>query len=256
MIKHVKLISNLLFLLVFNFSVSAESVDDKRTELTLATTKWCPYTCFDSSNEFGIVGIYITKLLSAYNIKPSIHSYPWSRAIHLAQTNKVDGLLTASHSEAPGLVFTSSPVGNYQMCFYTLRSKKWAFKSELELGTNILAVIQDYGYGEPLDSYLKNTEKVMYLTGDNVTERLVSTLFTKRADVIVVDKLVLAYKSKNKLIDVSGLKNVGCLAKNNYYLALRPSKENKVLLKKLDRDLMREENRIFLDNLLLAVYKN
>jgi polar amino acid transport system substrate-binding protein len=255
MIKRVKLISNVLFLLIINFTVSAEPVDEDIQALTLATTQWCPYTCADAKNEFGIVGKYITKLLSVYNIKPSIHSYPWSRAIHLAKTNKIDGLLTASHSEAPNLLFTNSPIGSYQMCFYTLKSNDWQFNNELKLGANILSVIQDYGYGEPLDSYLKSSAKIMYLTGDNVTERLVSTLFAKRADVIVADKLVLAYEAKRKLIDISGLKNAGCLAKNNYYLALRPSKENKALLKKLDRDLMRTENITFFNNLLLDIYR-
>jgi len=224
-------------------------------EITLATTKWCPYTCFESRKEFGVVGLYINKLLSAYGIKLSIDSYPWSRAIRLAENRMVDGLLTATHSEAPGLIFSQSAVASYQMCFYTLKVNKWQFNGELDFDTNTLAVIKDYSYEQSLDAYIKNNSKVIALFGSDATERLIRLLLSGRADIIAVDKLVLNYVSANKSIDVSNIKDVGCLAKSNFYLALAPTIANKLLLNKLDGDLILKENKDFFNSLVSKIYQ-
>lgn len=251
MFKQLGLISSFFFCTSFS---SLANDDDKITELTLATTHWCPYTCFESKNEFGVVGAYIDKIMSSYSIQLSVSSYPWSRAIHLANAKKVDGLLTATPSEAPELIFTNSPIASYQMCFYTLKPNRWTYKGDLNFNDNVLAVIQDYSYDQSLDTFIENNVEVITIFGSEATQRLIQLLLTKRADIIAVDKLVLAYVSKNQLIDVSGLKNAGCLAKNDFYLALTPSTENKNLIGKLDRDLQLKENIDYYNELITQFY--
>lgn len=245
-----------LYLFVCNFTVLAEETTGKLKKLTLATTKWCPYTCFDNSKEFGVVGLYLRKIISSYDVELAITSYPWSRAIRLVESKKIDGLLTATHTEAPALIFTDSPIGSYQMCFYTLSSNKWIFSKSFNFGVNLLAVVQDYGYGEPLDSYIKSNALITSISGSNVTDRLISLLLKERVDVIVADKLVVDYKISNKLINANIIKQAGCLTENYFYLALNPTIENKKLLKKLSYDLTKPENIKFFNNLKLEISKN
>jgi polar amino acid transport system substrate-binding protein len=80
----------------------------------------------------------------------------------LVQSKEVDGLLTATPAEAPDLLFSDSPIGSYQMCFYTVNSSNLRFDKSIDFGNNLLAVAQDYGYGEPLDSYTRDHSKCMF----------------------------------------------------------------------------------------------
>lgn len=235
MITLIRICCALLSLCVFSVYALPEKSENDQKELTLATTRWCPYTCFDERKEFGIVGLYIEKILSSHNIHLSVVSYPWSRALRLVQSKEVDGLLTATPAEAPELLFSDAPIGNYQMCFYTLNSNKLMFDKSIDFGDNLLAVVQDYGYGEPLDSYIKIDKSITSISGSNVTDRLISLLIKGRVDVIVTDKLVVDYKIANHQIDVNTLKQAGCLVENDFYLALSPSEENKSLLIKLNQ---------------------
>lgn len=168
MIKFIKICCFFVSLFTLNVNTLAKEIADRPQNLTLATTKWCPYTCFDESNKFGIIGIYIKKIMTPYGINLKISSYPWSRAIRLVESKKVDGLLTATHAEAPKLLFSESPIDSYQMCFYTVNSNKWIFDQPINFASNLLAVVQDYGYGEPLDSYIKNNSSSTFITTENV----------------------------------------------------------------------------------------
>ncbi len=233
----------------------AEKSEHASKKLTLATTRWCPYTCFDERKEFGIVGLYIEKILSSHNIHLSVVSYPWSRALRLVQSKEVDGLLTATPAEAPELLFSDAPIGSYQMCFYTLNSNKLMFDKSIDFGDNLLAVVQDYGYGEPLDSYIKIDKSITSISGSNVTDRLISLLIKGRVDVIVTDKLVVDYKIANHQIDVNTLKQAGCLVENDFYLALSPSEENKSLLIKLNQELIQPDNINYFKQLKVDISK-
>ena len=43
-------------MLLNGYAVAEKSLHASK-ELTLATMRWCPYTCFDEQKEFGIVGL-------------------------------------------------------------------------------------------------------------------------------------------------------------------------------------------------------
>lgn len=246
----------LFSLLLLSFSAFSTEVKGEPRKLTLATTKWCPYTCFDKSKEFGIIGVHLKKIISSYGIELTINSYPWSRAIRLVESKKVDGLLTATPAEAPTLLFTDFPIDSYQMCFYTLSSNRWTLNHPLNFGTNLLAVVQDYGYGESFDAYIKNNSLTTKISGEDVSTRLISLLLNKRIDVIVADKLVVEYKIANNLISADSIRQAGCLMENYFYLALSPTTENKHLLKKISADLTKPENIKLYNNLKSKVSKS
>lgn len=142
------------------------------------------------------------------------------------------------------------------MCFYTLSSNQWTFKQPINFGRNLLAVVQDYGYGEPLDDYIKNNSMITTISGDNVSTRLISLLLNKRVDVVVADKLVVEYKIANNLFSADTIRQAGCLTENYFYLALSPTTENKNLLKKISADLIKPENINFYNSLKISVSTN
>ncbi|WP_440874214.1 hypothetical protein [Thalassotalea sp. PLHSN55] len=250
----------LLFICVFfvNNSAANESAAKKNVEkdgktLVLATTQWCPYTCGDENFKYGVIGTYITALLAQQNIKAKIQYYPWSRAVKLAQEGKVDGLLTATYEEAPALIFTSSPVSHYQMCFFTNKNNQWQFQQPMSLGDNSLLVIQSYGYGEPLDTFIHDNRDVMSISGLNATQRLIDFLVKERADIIVEDDVVINWMASKNNVDFTQFRNAGCMAKNPFYFALSPSKKHQVVIDKLNITLSQLENKAYLESLFLSL---
>lgn len=208
--------------------------------LTLATTQWCPYTCEFNGNKHGVVGELLASSLLTKDIHLKIEYYPWSRAIQLANLDKVDGLLTATKEESPSLIFSKSPIGSYQMCFYTQDTNTWLYQADLNLGANKLAIVQDYGYGEPLDSYINENKNgnLLSISGDDSTNRLIKILQMGRADIIIEDNKVVQWTMNRNNLDSSNLKNAGCLNEQPFYLALAPNENNRQLMKDLNRSLV------------------
>lgn len=231
MIKH--LVS---FIVLIFFTLASQA----KNTLTLASTNWCPYTCDFNDNKYGLVGEILQNSLLALGIGLKIEYYPWSRAIQLANQNKVDGLLTATLEEAPNLIFSKSPIGSYQMCFYINDTNTWIYQSNIDLGSNKLAVIQDYGYGEPLDSYINanKNRNIISISGENSASRLIKLLQLGRADIIVEDPKVLRWTANTNNLDISHIKEVGCLSEQPFYLALSPNEKNVELMIELNAALV------------------
>lgn len=207
--------------------------------LVLATTHWCPYTCDFNGNKHGLVGEILTTSLLAQGISLKIEYYPWSRAIQLANLNKVDGLLTATKEESPDLIFSESPIGSYQMCFYTKPTNTWVYQSDLNLGTNKLAIVQDYGYGEPLDTYIDENKhgNLLKISGDDSTKRLIKILQMNRADIIIEDSKVVQWSMMKNNVDSTNIQKAGCLNEQPFYLALSQTESNRQLIKDLNASL-------------------
>lgn len=213
-----------------------------KQKITLATTTWCPYTCNNKAGEFGIIGQYMKAIFLQNDIELDIISYPWSRAIKLAEAGDVDGLLTATPVEAPALIFSQTPISTYQMCFFTRKNNHWRYSKELNIGSNRLAVIQGYGYGEPLDSFTQKTPQITKLTGENGTARLMDILLRERVDIIVEDKLVLNWQSREDNLDTRDFREAGCMVEQPFFIALNDNQENIKLLEKLDKSLSAAAN--------------
>ena len=223
---------NLTLLIISVFFIFSSHA---KVTLTLATTHWCPYTCDYNGNKHGVVGDILESSLLAHSINLKIEYYPWSRAIQLANQNKVDGLLTATLQESPDLIFSKSPIGSYQMCFYTKVTNPWVYQPNLNLGKNKLAVVQDYGYGEPLDPYIDENKdnNLVFISGSNSTNRLIKMLQMERVDIIIEDRNVIQWTVIKNNLDTSLIKEAGCLKEQPFYLALSPSEQNIELMKKL-----------------------
>jgi polar amino acid transport system substrate-binding protein len=207
--------------------------------LTLATTHWCPYTCDFNGNKHGIVGEIMTSILHAQGINLSIEYYPWSRAIRMANQNKVDGLLTSTLKESPNLIFSTSPIGSYQMCFYSKDTNNWLYKPDLKFGSNKLAIVQDYGYGEPLDSYINENKykNLLFMSGEDNSSRLIRMLQIGRSDIIIEDNKVIQWTMIKNNVDTSHIKQVGCLDEQPFFLALSSNEDNLELMKGLNQTL-------------------
>jgi len=216
--------------------------DGLPSKVTLATTDWCPYACENGDNFPGITHEYISRVFKDRNIELTIQFFPWTRAIQLAQSGKVDGLLTAVKSEAPNLIFTSVPTDTYQMCFFTRWGNPWEYTNSDSLKSAKLGIIQNYGYGEPVDQHVQSSpDRIYTITGGGIP-RLYKMLMSKRFDAFIDDSKVVRWALKGSVKD---LKQVGCLASNPFYLAIHPDRPwAKPLVTWLDKQLPATRDRL------------
>lgn len=215
-------------------------------QLTFAATHWCPYSCApdnpagsdQSNNKPGIISEYLTQLLEDNGIQLTIRFLPWSRALAEANNGAVDGLLTVVPEESGILLMPKVPTTRYQDCFFVAPESNWQYKGKESLPNVRLAYIQDYGYNEPLHSYIQNTDNAANLfevSGAKPSQRLVRLVQAGRADALIEEKRVtrwaqhqqhhhqrqLQHHNQQKEKTVA-LKQAGCLESKPFYVAITP----------------------------------
>jgi polar amino acid transport system substrate-binding protein len=82
------------------------------------------------------------------------------------------------------------------------------YKPDLKFGSNKLAVVQDYGYVEPLDSYINENKNknLLSMSGEDNSSRLIRMLQIGRLDIIIVDKKVIQWTMIKNNVDTSHIK--------------------------------------------------
>ncbi|WP_250659254.1 substrate-binding periplasmic protein [Alkalimarinus coralli] len=210
-----------------------------KQSLHFATTDWCPYIC-DDENSPGFIIEYLTKSLAAHNISLEISIFPWSRAIHMAQTGAVDGLATATEVEAPGFLFTEVPTGSYQMCFYSQEFDEFTYSDRASLSNKAIGAIKGYGYGEPIDSMIAmplEHEKITLLATSNPLYSLIGMLEASRIELFIEDEAVVRH-FLNQNAEKYKIRKAGCLDQVPFYTAISPNNDNGILIaEKLSRIL-------------------
>ncbi|MBT4286840.1 MAG: transporter substrate-binding domain-containing protein [Deltaproteobacteria bacterium] len=217
----------LLFYCFFVFLFSPSNAQAK--DLLVAGTEWCPYNCVDK-NRPGIISEYVKLIAKRIGMKAIIELLPWSRAIIDVKSEKYNVLMSAGESDSKGLI-KSMKLLDYQMCFFTLHSSNWNYKGVKSLNLIRLGIIQDYAYGEPLDSYLaKKRTNTIILTGQKPHKRLSSMLDISRIDTFVADRILINYIVGNKY------RKAGCLKSSPLYLAFN-KKYNREIINKTNSEI-------------------
>jgi polar amino acid transport system substrate-binding protein len=198
-------------------------------DLLVAGTEWCPYNCVDN-NRPGIVTEYVKLIVKRIGMKAVIELLPWSRAIIGVKSEKYDVLMSSGESDSKGLI-KSKKLLDYQMCFFTLHSSNWNYMGVKSLNLIGIGTIQDYAYGEPLDSYLaKKRTNTIILTGKNPHKRLSNMLDTSKIDTFVADRILIKYIVGNKY------REAGCLKSSPLYLAFN-KKMNREIINKINSEI-------------------
>lgn len=210
-----------LLLITLFISTLVNAREDKPPQvLKLAMAEWCPYACENSKLGQGIIYDYLTMILKPKGIALDVTFLPWADAIESVKQGKHQGLLAAIRSEAPDLSFTKVPSMHYKMCLFNATQDEWQYTGQSSLQKRHIGVIEGYGYGEPIDSYLQdpnNAKKVTVYPGDNSLERLVELLKAKQIQVFIEDGYVV--KWQNRETESQDYKQVGCLRPVPFYMA-------------------------------------
>jgi hypothetical protein len=221
--------------LFFIASLPLSSLAEHSKSVRFVGTEWCPYVCKNKEKP-GFLYEYVKYIFKSIEIEQSMEFYTWSRSMEFVKTSEREALLTAGEQDTKGFI-KSALLLEYKMCLFTLKSNKWKYKGLDSVKKINLGSIQDYAYGEPLDSYIaKKPEQVMILSGINTYERLLKLVDLKRVDAFVADSMVIQNKVGTKY------RNAGCLKAEPLYFAYRKDM-NKNLIKIIDGALTDKKNR-------------
>lgn len=231
----------ILIIVLFSFSeIQAKAANDSNPTLKIAAIDWCPQLCIDNVNP-GYINEIIENIYPAnlYNLK--VDYFPWSRAIKLVEQGKYDALLSPAKAEAPELKYPFHAIGTQQMCFFTLKSKKWSFEGTASLYGMSIGVARDASIEELNEFMVRNIESFQIQTYlSRYVEQNSYKLLKGRIDTFLFTKHTTMYELKRLGLS-NKIREAGCVSKANVYVAFTPlkAKEKYIneLIKRFD-DLM------------------
>lgn len=242
-------------LLFFSWLSEAKASAEKTT-IKLTITEWCPYVCDNSAIGKGIIYDYLSMILEPHNIELELEFMPWLQAITKVRSGDADGLIAAVHVEAPDLTFTNVETMHYRMCFYTRPEDTWQYRGEESLAERKLTVVSGYGYGEPIDDYIRkeqNKNKVNTLENDNSVEAQINSLTEGKADTFIEDAFVVRWQTR-KLTELP-FRNAGCLKPVPFYMAFNPEFARRTKIVETVNQVLSEPRNInYLNQFMLPHY--
>lgn len=181
--------------------------------IRLGSDDWCPYVCaLDGKPPSGYLVELATMAMAAegYRVEPVL--MPLNRAITQTVHGDIEGVYAPPIDRRLRL---SAPVAQSRACFYTRAGDDWSFHSIASLKTQVVGVIDDYGYDDgPMDAYIAENRqqhaRIALAFGASAGTTNVQKLLGGRYRVILEHSAVMAQLSKR--LDVAGrIRQAGCL---------------------------------------------
>ncbi len=232
--------------LIMSFFISTMSFS--KDQVILKADEWCPYNCSpENKNNQGLLVDIVTEALKEIDIEVIYETYPWTRALKETDEALIDGVIGASISDLKNSYYTKTPLVSGANCFFVNNDSSWSYKSLSDLENIKLGGIQDYSYGDQLDSYIKNNpKKVDLLFGSNTTIlNNFKKLQSNRIDVLIEDKNVVFFNSKKYNIN---FKLAGCEKELDLYIVFsKKHPKAKLMVETLEKWMQKNKKGKVLD---------
>ncbi len=221
---------NLLAPVLLSFWLILISSTALAETITLRADSWYPYNGDPKSDKPGFM-IEIARTIFAeagYTIDYQL--MPWARSIKEAESGRIDGIVGASHGDAPGFVFPDLPLGTTRYEFYTLPTSNWHYSDLKSLDSVKIGCIADYSYGETFDAYRKanqdNPSRIVLTSGDSALEQAIKMLKLKRVDAVVESPDVFSWQIKQMGLMPEEFRTGGTLPESDQiFIAFSPLHE-------------------------------
>lgn len=190
--------------------------------ITLSADIWCPYNCEPNATLPGIMVEIAQATLEPHGHTVIYQVRPWKRAIHDAEQGKISGIIGATRTDAPNLVFPPCDMVDYLATFYVRKGSPWRYTGLPSLAEKKLGIIAGYSYGPEIDTYVQSKSGRVYESdGDAGCAMNIRHLETGRLDVILEDRNVIDYlRGQNEFIQE--LEQAGTLPPRDMNIAFSP----------------------------------
>ena len=199
-------------------------------DITISSDSWMPYAGTAETKQLGYMTDIAIAALKTQGYTVKYVNRPWARAIEDSRNGKIDGLVAAYLTDAPGFIFPKKHLGLVRNHIYTMNDSNWTYDGFKSLENHTLGLIRGYSYGMSFDRYIityqKNPDKIQHLFGDDVHERLFKKLKAKRLTSFMEDKTVIQYFLKRNP-KFKYIRNASkAITSNALYIAFTPKNPN------------------------------
>lgn len=205
------------------FAVSADTI-------TVRADKWPPFNDDPASSQPGYVVEILKAIFEPLGHTIDYQTMPWTRAVEEIKAGKIDAVIGASATDAPGCVFPSEPIGMMANRFFVVKGSSWAFQNADSLKSIKLGCIDGYAYDEAeIDAYIESASApaVQITTGDGALEKNIQKLQAGRIDAIIECDPVMQFTMNKMGVAADAIVVAGNPAGKNspLYVAFTPTKE-------------------------------
>jgi polar amino acid transport system substrate-binding protein len=214
---------SLWMLLVFAGLARAET-------LVIAGDIWCPVNCQPGSERPGIFVELAREIFAESGVNVQYQALNWARTLQQVRRGQLNAAVGAGVEDTPDFLYSATPVALSRNCFFTQQSSTWRFTGTSSLAEQRLGVINDYSYGDELNTYIAlyrhDSERVQTAAGDTALELNIRKLMHGRVDVVLenawVIQAMLASQGRT-----GELREAGCREPDvPIYLAFSPALES------------------------------
>jgi polar amino acid transport system substrate-binding protein len=213
----------LLVLLGYTGLARAETV-------VIAADVWCPINCKPGSERPGIFVELAREIFAESGIEVKYQTLNWARVLHKVRRGQLHAAIGAEVQDAPDFIFGKTPVLLSRNCFYTPQDSTWVFTGIASLAQQRLGVINDYSYGDELNTYINahrdDSKRIQVAAGDKALALNLGKLRMKRIDTLLENTWIMQslLASQGKADE---LREAGCREPDlPIYLAFSPALES------------------------------
>lgn len=216
---------------VFITVIGLTSWYSKGDAIRLRADFWCPFNCEPKGAKPGYMIEVADLAFKAAGHTVDYETLPWARAVSDTREGKFEGVVGAARGDAEDFVFPKESLGRARSCFFTKKSGSWKYEGLPSLSKVVLGAIKDYSYSEDLDKYIadnaKDKKKVDVVAGNTPLDSNLKKLEKDRIGTLVEEESVLFNFMATAKMDVSTVKNVGCVKDDEIYIAFTPKDKAK-----------------------------
>lgn len=167
-------------------------------EIKLVGEAYCPFTC--AGDMPGFLTEVIEEIFASNGYVITYKNIPWSRALLLVKSGKVDGVIGIVKNSEPDLVYPNEPLGDLRPCYFTSVDNQWEYTGVKSLQTEKLGFVKDYGYKDDLKEFIAaNPDSVESISANNsAIFQLLKLLHRGRISTFTEDVSVVQFALKRE----------------------------------------------------------
>lgn len=190
--------------------------------ITLAADLWCPYNCEPDAAQPGFMVDVARAVFEPRGHVVQYRVLPWKRAIREAEKGNISGVIGATRSDAPGLVFPDCDMVDYLATFYVRRGTPWRYTGLPSLAGKRLGVVAGYSYGPDIDGLVQAKNGLVHESvGDDACMVNLRHLSAGRLDVALEDVNVVGHL-RGQSDSFQDLQPAGALPARDMSIAFSP----------------------------------
>lgn len=194
--------------------------------VTIVADLWCPYNCEPTSYNPGFMIEIAREALAEKNIEIQYSNIPWARAIEETRKGSYTAIVGAAKGDAEDFIFPDVPQAVSRNIFYVRAGETWQYKGVNSLKEKILAVIEDYDYGEEMKNYIaenkNNNTRIQSVSGEDALAINIKKLLNRRVDVIIENEAVMQGSLQKMALQDKIAPAGGLNMEDDLYLAFSP----------------------------------